>query len=505
MAKRKRQNPPKVEAPSEAPATNKKQKPETTAPTKTAEPTTTSSAPSATETLQIVLGSYDRVLHGLTATVGAKNTEKKKNKKKQEFTADFADTFLLTAHTSPIRCVAVSPASAPSAGQMQKVFLASGSADEKINLYELSAHPPKKEGEDQLLATIAPRPILENPRNREMGALLHHTSTVTALRFPTRSKLLSASDDSTIGVTRTRDWSLLSSIKAPKPNVFGRPSGDTAVFGGAPSGVNDFAIHPSMKLMISVSKGERSMRLWNLMTGKKAGVLNFERNLLQEIGEGRHSTGEGLKVTWGNVDGADEFAVGFSRDIVVFGMDSTPKCRVMPDAKTKIHKFEYLTLDEEEEEPTTVIAVATEDGRIAFFSTAAAHITKPTDDKAELSTARLIGHVGGKDDKVSGRIKDFSLVRSETDADLLYIIGGSSDGVVRLWTASRAELKRATEKPVLSGPIGKLVASYETQNRITCMAAYLMIPLPEGAEESEYEVDDSEDSEADSEDDGEST
>ncbi|VUC31319.1 unnamed protein product, partial [Clonostachys rosea] len=147
MAKRKRQNPPKAEAPLEAPATSKKQKPETRAPTKTAEPTT-SSAPSATETLQIVVGSYDRVLHGLTATVGAKNTEKKKKKKQQEFVADFADTFLLTAHTSPIRCVAVSPPSAPVPGQMQKVFLASGSADEKINLYELSAHPPKKEGDD---------------------------------------------------------------------------------------------------------------------------------------------------------------------------------------------------------------------------------------------------------------------------------------------------------------------------------------------------------------------
>src|SRR5699024_1925504 len=111
------------------------------------------------------------------------------------------------------------------------------------------------------------------------------------LHFPTRSKLLSASEDSTIAVTRTRDWSVLSNIKVPKAKAHGRPSGDTAAFGSTPAGVNEFAIHPSMKVMISVSKGERCIRLWNLVTGKKAGVLGFSREMLQEAGEGKHSSG----------------------------------------------------------------------------------------------------------------------------------------------------------------------------------------------------------------------
>lgn len=58
--------------------------------------------------------------------------------------------------------------------------------------------------------------------------------------------------------------------------------------GGALSRVNDFAVHPSLILMLSVSKGEKSMRLWNLVTGKKAGVLNFSREMLMEVGEGKH-------------------------------------------------------------------------------------------------------------------------------------------------------------------------------------------------------------------------
>lgn len=477
MGKRKHQAVTISEPLKDAPS-NKKQKP---VEVKGAVETTTSNASTATtETIQIVAGSYDRVLHGMTATIATKG-----NGKGKKLEVDFADTFLFSAHSSAIRCVAVSPVSAPIPGQTQKVFLASGATDERINVYDLCAHPPKKQDQDAL-SLVAPRPILENRKNRELGTLLHHTSTVTSLRFPTRSKLLSSSDDSTIAITRTRDWSMLSTIKAPIPKAFGRPSGDTAPFGGTPSGVNDFAIHPSMKLMISVSKGEKSMRLWNLMTGKKAGVLNFGRQLLQEVGEGKHSTGEGRRVIWGNFDGADEFAVGFERDIVVFGMDSVPKCRVMPTIKTKIHQFSYISL--KEESGPTLLAVSTEDGRIMFFSTQSSHITAPTDEKKTLSTARLVATLGGKDRGVSGRIKEFQLLNSETNPNLMYAIAGSSDGKVRIWTVGVDELEAAGEKPGKDGKtIGRLVGTYETQNRITCMTAFLMIPRPDGAEESEDE------------------
>lgn len=442
--------------------------------------------PTVTETIQIVVGSYDRVLHGLTATLGGKDK------------ADFADTFLFNAHTSAIRCIALSPPSAPVPGQTQKVLLASGSTDERINVYNLSAHPPSRKNQE-ILAKVAPRPILENPKNRELGTLLHHASTVTALRFPTRSKLLSSSEDSTIAVTRTRDWSLLSNIKAPIPKVMGRPSGDTAPLGGTPSGVNDFAIHPSMKLMISVSKGERAMRLWNLVTGKKAGVLNFSRDMLQEVGESKHSTGEGRRVVWGSVDGADEFAVGFERDVVVFGMDSVPKCRLQVTSKTKVHQFFYVTVDEEKD--VTLLAAATEDGRILFFSTKPDDLTEPAepenskDKKATLPAAKLIGQLGGKDGGIQGRIKDFVVVKSVADASTFYVAGGSSDGKIRLWKLSSKELLQGKAK----GPMGKLLGTYETQNRITCMAAFVMIPRPEGVEDSEDEAEEESESDEDSE------
>ncbi|QPC78924.1 hypothetical protein HYE68_009676 [Fusarium pseudograminearum] len=448
--------------------------------------TITKTASNAPETIQIVVGSYDRILHGLTVTVGGKEK------------AQFADTFLFNAHTSAIRCVAVSPISAPVPGQTQKVMLASGATDERVNVYNLSAHPPSRKNQE-LMAKVAPRPILENSKNREVGTLLHHSSTVTSLCFPTRSKLLSSSEDSTIAVTRTRDWSLLSNIKAPIAKPLGRPSGDTAPFGGTPSGVNDFAIHPSMKLMITVSKGERSMRLWNLVTGKKAGVLNFGKDILQEAGEGKHSTGEGRRVVWGNVDGVDEFAVGFDRDVIAFGMDSVPKCRIMGSIRTKVHQFFYVALDKEGD--ATLLAVATEDGRILFFSTKESDLTKTDSEDKKLPTAKLVGQLGGKSDGVQGRIKDFVVVPSAEDASTLYVAGGSSDGRVRVWRVGVSELQGNNKSEEVEAK-GELLGTYETQNRITCMTGFMMIPRPDGVEDSEDELDDEDEDEgSDSEED----
>ncbi|KAI1395702.1 WD40 repeat-like protein [Hypoxylon fuscum] len=443
-------------------------------------------------TIQVVTGSYDRILHGLAVRISP-NDE-----------VEFADTFLFNAHNSAIKCLALSPPSAPEPGKLQKVMLASGSSDERINVYNISAHPPslKHQDADTSLSFVMPRKILENPKNREIGALLHHSSVVTKLAFPTKSKLISSSEDSTIAVTRTRDWSLLSAIKAPIPKPLGRPSGDTAALGGTPAGVNDFAVHPSMKLMISVSKGERCMRLWNLMTAKKAGVLNFSRDMLQEVGEGKHSSGEGRKVVWGSTEDGDEFCVGFDRDALVFGMDSTPKCRVMPEPKRKIHEICYVTIDAVSD--SSLLAVSTEDGRILFFSTKSEDLTPTTSTeekaKASLPAAKLVAQVGGKDAGVSGRIKDFAVVKvpGKAGEEDLVIAAGSSDGKLRIFKLAIADLKGEKSK---TKTVGKLLGTYETQNRITCVEAFKMIPRPEGVEDSEDEFDEEDEDEDENEDD----
>lgn len=270
-------------------------------------------------TIQIIVGTYEKILHGIIATISPKTLDKGK----PISNADFTETFLFNAHGSAIRCLAISPPSLSSdATNSQKAILASGGSDQSINLYHISTSPAQNNGDSSSGTSLAGKTILENPRNRELGSLQHHSSSVNTLHFPTRSKLLSAAEDNTIAITRTRDWTMLSTIKPPNPKSHGRPTGDTAPFGGSPCGVNDFAVHPSMKLILTVGKGERCMRLWNLVTGKKAGVLNFAKELLQSVGEGKWGAGEGRKVRWNSV--GEEFVVSFEKGAVVFGMVNWP-------------------------------------------------------------------------------------------------------------------------------------------------------------------------------------
>ncbi|OIW33683.1 WD40 repeat-like protein [Coniochaeta ligniaria NRRL 30616] len=453
---------------------------------------TSPSTSTTTTTIQIIAGSYDRILHGITCAIEPPSSSSKTSTPKPA--VSFADTFLFTAHTSAIRCLALSPPSAPVPGQSQKVMLATGATDERVNVYNLSAHPPSASSRSAaalLSSAGAPRPILENSSNRELGTLLHHASTVTQLAFPTRGKLLSSSEDSTVAVTRTRDWSLLSSIKSPVPKLVGRPSGDTAAHGAGPRGVNSFAVHPSLKLMISVGKGERCMRLWNLVTGKKAGVLNFGREVLDAIGEGRVGMGEGRRVVWGGAgEEGEEFAVAFDRDVVVFGMDSRPRCRVMGGERTKVHEIEYVKLGQGEEE--SLLAVSTEDGRVLFFSTRKGDLTEEEEEKdgkkAVLPNAKLVAQLGGKEAGVTSRIKDFKFlaVDGQDGERFWYVVTGSSDGKLRVWKLEAKDLAAAEGKK----QVGTLLGAYDTQNRITCVEAFVMIARPEGLEDSEDEFED---------------
>lgn len=281
--------------------------------------------------VQIVTGSYERVLHGFAASIpgnlvpNASSSKDDGEGEEAEKKLSVSDTFLFAAHSSALRCLAVSPST-----ESHKRILATGSTDERINLFSLSTSPPAASSKPQL-PTLSQTNVLENSRNRELGSLLHHTRSINKLQFPTRGKLFSSADDNTIAISRTRDWTVLSTIKVPVPKAVGRPSGDTAGPGEVPTGVNDFAIHPSMKVMVSVAKGERSMRLWNLVTGKKAGVLNFDKDLLQAVGEGRYSSGEGRKVLW--TEDGEEFVIGFERGAVIYGMVSStmdePRCKLM--------------------------------------------------------------------------------------------------------------------------------------------------------------------------------
>ncbi|KAK9478940.1 WD40-repeat-containing domain protein [Lipomyces japonicus] len=168
----------------------------------------------------------------------------------------FTPVFHFAPHAASIRALATS-----------KRYLVSGSNDEHIRLYDLQ-------------------------KRKEIGTLMHHTGSVSCLVFvgPTTGKwLLSAADDGKILIWRTKDWEVLAELTGHK---------------GA---INDLAVHFSGKIALSVGT-DRTLRLWNLMTGKNASVLKLRA--------------EPLQVAWNARDGSS-YAVGFHRKIVLYDTASS--------------------------------------------------------------------------------------------------------------------------------------------------------------------------------------
>lgn len=250
--------------------------------------------------------------------------------------------------------------------------------------------------------------------------------------------------------------------------------------------------------------------MWNLMTGRKAGVLMFGRDdVPPRFGR------EGTKVRWAS-DG-NEYAVAFERGVVVFGTDSKPKCRIIATPISKIHQIRYIVLPSTIIHPATsaaekdeeVLAISTEDGRVLFYST---NPPKPVseDETPNIDSPTLIGVLGGKSIGMIGRVKDFATVQV---GGKQLVITASSDGIVRVWgldaaadaaAAQGREMKkvRMDEKVVEERQIGGLVGIYETERRITCLGAMEMeegedVEEPEAEEKNTDSSEDDDDDEDD--------
>nr|OQO16110.1 hypothetical protein B0A51_16846 [Rachicladosporium sp. CCFEE 5018] len=422
--------------------------------------------PSTDITVQVVTGSYERVLHGFTATIPKESLSATISDDSSP--VKHADTFLFAAHTSSIRTLALSPSTANN-----KRFLATGGADERINLYNLSTLAPSSSTTPKL-PSLSGSKVAENVSNQALGNLIHHDRAISCLHFASKSKLFSAAEENTIGITRTRDWTLLSTLKAPIPKPAGRPSGDTAAPGEVPTGINDFTIHPSEKLMLSVSRGERCMRLWNLMTGKKAGVLNFSREMLGKVGEGKYSSGEGRRVCWAPDGGS--YVVGFERGVVLFTLESEVVDVIVVEPRTKVHQVRFLPLVE----GRSILAVSTEDGRVVLYELAQkpATETNGTNGDASPPIAKLaltiLAHIGGKAADITGRVRDFTVLSLPSPSKDLLLITASSDGAVRVWQLSPADLAPADVGSGELRQVGTLISTHETGNRITCLGAFVM-------------------------------
>ncbi|KAG9069695.1 p21-activated protein kinase-interacting protein 1-like protein [Linnemannia hyalina] len=369
------------------------------------------------EDFRIVAGTYENILYGVDAYWN------------EDMTLRLSPIFIFPAHIGCIKSLAIG-------GH----FLASGSTDEKIQLYDLK-------------------------RRKELGALLQHQGTITALTFHTKTHMLSGSDDGKICVWRTKDWECLKIMK------------------GHQASVHSIAIHPSGKIALSVSV-DHSVRLWNLLLGKQASMTRLQ--------------GEGLRVVW-NPSGTG-YSIMFDQEIGIYDM-ATAKCirTIKPAKKTRLNTMLYYKDD--------YLIVGCEDKMVRIYNTTTGALVKT-----------LVGH--------GNRIKDLDLVtvpftpeetsnvkfvgRSGTKmCDLLTSV--SSEGKILVWNLEDVVAPAASTEEMM---MKKFIGEHKTDMRVTCVSVQKGIwknngvqsGAADGEEEEESEdelevaaAEDSEEEEEDSE------
>lgn len=293
----------------------------------------------------------------------------------------FTPVFHFTPHTQSIRCLAQS-----------KRYLTSGSNDEHIRIYDLQ-------------------------KRKELGTLLHHDGNITRLEFFDNKWLLSASDDGKICIWRTRDWEVLGELKGHKAG-----------------GINDLAIHPSGRIAISAGN-DHTLRLWNLMTARKASVLKLGRDIA-------------MKCRW-STDGTS-FILGFDKKVIVYSAaDSRPVGRTLKLVSPLQHMEIYVL------KGTEYVVTSHSNGSIVFFpleelSTPVEESEDENESVKELSTGslpsnafKLVGH--------GIRVKHFSFLDYEPTG-VHYMSSVSSDGNLVIWDLEKRDQ----------------VAVYNTGDRLNC-------------------------------------
>src|SRR5271170_6347247 len=199
---------------------------------------------------------------------------------------------MFSAHTGAIKCLAANDR-----------YLVSGGSDEIIK------YPPTP--------LFSNNRIYDLKKRKDLGSLVQHNGAITALQFYSRTHLLSASEDGTICIWRTRDWECMATMKGHKGRV------------------NGLCVHPTGKIAISVGK-DRALRLWNLMTGRKASA--------NKLGEGsvlfinKFNGVEAFDVKWNSA--GDQYAILFDRKVVIYNMNAEVLTTI--ENRVRIHCIRYF-------------------------------------------------------------------------------------------------------------------------------------------------------------------
>ncbi|KAI0358180.1 WD40 repeat-like protein [Trametes cingulata] len=335
------------------------------------DPSSSTSLPSS---FKVICGSYEKLLYGLEGTVSSEGSN---------LSYHLKPIFIFPAHVSCIKAVAASPQGGK--------WLATGSADEIIKVWDLR-------------------------RRKEIGGLMHHEGSITHLEFPSRSHLISASEDGTLALFSARDWAVLRTLKGHKGRV------------------NSLAVHQSCKVALSVGK-DRTLRMWDLMRGKGSASTKLGK--------------EAELVRW-STDGT-LFAVQTQNTIDIYNTEMELLHSITHPARLQDIKF-CKRADGDGE----LLFAGGEDKKLSVYD-----VPK---DRTKIPTiiAEMVGH--------TNRVKAVDSIRialpegsSRPSTTLVCTI--SSDGKVRLFDL--AALPASSEEKTQLEPI----AEYDSRGtRLTCLA-----------------------------------
>ena len=267
--------------------------------------------------LRIVAGSYERFLYGLAAFMRVDD--------EGEYQCMIEPQFVFPAHVSSIRAVAC-------AGNDAK-WLCTGGTDETIKVWDLR-------------------------RRKEVGALIGHEGTITALSFPSRTFMLSASEDGVLNLYRVRDWSLLRTLR------------------GHTGRINSASAHPSGRIALSVG-ADRMIRMWDLMRGR--GASSVKIGIAAE------------RILWDSQ--GKRFAVMAGRQVMVFATDMTKLGEIEQPKRLNDIAFTRAKMHGGDEHE--LLCVASEAGMVHIYDLDDMQPPSEEDEEAVGSpreSGRLVGH-----------------------------------------------------------------------------------------------------------------
>ncbi|KAJ1306594.1 hypothetical protein OPQ81_007594 [Rhizoctonia solani] len=341
-------------------------------------PHTSESAAILPSTFKIVVGTYEKLLYGLEGRVLDEPESDEK------FSVTLTPIFIFPAHVACVRAVAASPQGGK--------WLATGSTDEIVKVWDLR-------------------------RRKEVGGLVQHQGSITRLSFPSRSHLLSASEDGTLALFSTRDWALLRTLKGHKGRV------------------NDVSMHPSGKLALSVGK-DRTLRMWDMMRGKGSASTKLGK--------------EGELVRW-SVSGKI-FVVQAGSTLEIFQTDMTLLDTITHPSRVHDLKF-WASGDDSAQE---FLLVAAEDSSVTVYQIG-----------CQKRSSKIIAKFTGHTNRVKA-IDTLEVASPGTQHQKMTLMStASSDGNIFVYHLSRILPDSSSADSV---PQFKPIASYDTKgSRLVCL------------------------------------